>query len=26
LLVAELSDGAFETVSGAITPDWDYAA
>ena len=26
LLVAELADGAFETVSGAITPDWDYAA
>jgi predicted N-acetyltransferase YhbS len=26
LLVAELADGAFENVAGAITPDWDYAA
>jgi len=26
LLVAELADGAFEGVSGAIMPDWDYAA
>ncbi len=25
LLVAELADGAFENVSGAIMPDWDYA-
>lgn len=25
LLVAELAAGAFENVSGAITPDWDYA-
>jgi predicted N-acetyltransferase YhbS len=25
LLVAELADGAFENVGGAITPDWDYA-
>jgi predicted N-acetyltransferase YhbS len=25
LLVAELVDGAFENVSGAIRPDWDFA-
>jgi len=25
LLIAELVDGAFEGVSGAIRPDWDYA-
>jgi predicted N-acetyltransferase YhbS len=25
LLVAELADGAFEGVSGAIRPDWDFA-
>jgi predicted N-acetyltransferase YhbS len=25
LLVAELVDGAFEGVSGAIRPDWDFA-
>jgi predicted N-acetyltransferase YhbS len=25
LLVAELASGAFDGVSGAIRPDWDYA-
>ena len=25
LLIAELADGAFEGVSGAISPDWDFA-
>jgi hypothetical protein len=25
LLVAELVDGAFEGVSGAIRPDWEFA-
>src|SRR5215472_12734450 len=25
LLVAELADGAFDGVSGAIRPDWDFA-
>jgi predicted N-acetyltransferase YhbS len=25
LMVAELADGAFEGVSGAIRPDWDFA-
>jgi predicted N-acetyltransferase YhbS len=25
LLVAELADGAFQGVSGAIQPDWDAA-
>ena len=25
ILIAELVDGAFEGVSGAIRPDWDYA-
>jgi predicted N-acetyltransferase YhbS len=25
LLVAELADGAFDAVSGAIRPDWDFA-
>jgi predicted N-acetyltransferase YhbS len=25
LLVAELEAGAFEGVSGAIQPDWDFA-
>ena len=25
LLVAELVDGAFDGVSGAIRPDWDHA-
>jgi predicted N-acetyltransferase YhbS len=26
LLVAELTDGAFDGVSGAVGPDWDFAA
>jgi hypothetical protein len=25
LLVAELVDGAFNDISGAIRPDWDFA-
>jgi hypothetical protein len=25
LLVAELAEGAFNGVSGAIRPDWDFA-